>query len=142
MVSAVNPKRTLIAIGVSVFKAIMSAVTIFGVGVSVGWASLSYVVTAEILTTRPRDLTHALGPLPNIVVRSAVSFSVLIAEFPTPTTVQRSRLPLDPWFPGLSFPHGFVFLNVVGRRWRRLMTYSSRAFPSRISVSVFGGEGV
>lgn len=60
----------------SIRAAIVSMVTVFGVGFQTGWAPLSHVVTAEIPTQRLRDTTYALGSVFNIAIQLAVSFSV------------------------------------------------------------------
>ncbi|CAI6093680.1 unnamed protein product [Clonostachys chloroleuca] len=68
----------------SVKTGIVTMVTIFNVGFSLGWAPLSHVVAAEIPTTGLRDLTYALGSVFNIVIQWAVAFSVpylLSAEY-------------------------------------------------------------
>lgn len=57
-------------------KAIVSTVTIFGVGFALGWAPLSHVVAAEIPNSRLRDMTYALGSFFNILVQFAISFSI------------------------------------------------------------------
>lgn len=60
----------------SIKPAIVSMVTVFGVGFQLGWAPLSHVVAAEIPIQRLRDTTYALGSVSNITIQFAVSFSI------------------------------------------------------------------
>ncbi|KAF7552933.1 hypothetical protein G7Z17_g3987 [Cylindrodendrum hubeiense] len=55
---------------------IVAMTTIFNTGFCLGWAPLSHVVSAEIPTTRLRDLTYALGSSFNVVIQFTISFSI------------------------------------------------------------------
>lgn len=60
----------------SIKSGIVAMLTVFGAGFQLGWAPLSHVVAAEILTTRLRDQTYAVGSVFNIVIQFAISFSI------------------------------------------------------------------
>lgn len=57
-------------------RGIMSMITIFGVGFSIGWAPLTYVVATEIPALRLREHTLRLGFLINVIFNFAVNFSI------------------------------------------------------------------
>lgn len=50
-------------------RGIMSMITIFGVGFSIGWAPLTYVVATEIPALRLREHTLRLGFLVNVIFK-------------------------------------------------------------------------
>ncbi|KAH8714587.1 general substrate transporter [Ilyonectria robusta] len=60
----------------SIRKGIVSMTTIFNIGFCMGWAPLSHVVSAEIPTTRLRDLTYALASSFNVVIQFTISFTI------------------------------------------------------------------
>lgn len=55
---------------------IISMLGLMGVGFSLGWAPLTYVVTTELPALRLRDHTLRLGFVVNVVMNFAISFSV------------------------------------------------------------------
>lgn len=55
---------------------IISMLGLMGVGFSLGWAPLTYVVTTELPALRLRDHTLRLGFIVNVVMNFAISFSV------------------------------------------------------------------
>lgn len=57
-------------------QAITAMVSLFGIGFTLGWAPLSHVVTAEIPTTRLRDVTYATASIFNICIQFSISFSI------------------------------------------------------------------
>jgi MFS transporter, SP family, sugar:H+ symporter len=48
---------------------IVALLTIFGIGFSIGWAPLTYVVTTEIMSPRLRDITARFAFLVNVVTK-------------------------------------------------------------------------
>lgn len=50
-------------------KGIISCITVFGVGFSVGWAPVSHVLSAEIPSSRLRDMTYRTASAVNIFIQ-------------------------------------------------------------------------
>lgn len=67
--SVANPSREY-KIGITAMTVVLNAAYCFG------WAPLSHVITAEIPTTRLRDITYATGSVVNIAVAFSITFSL------------------------------------------------------------------
>ena len=46
---------------------IIAMLTVFGLGFASGWAPVSHILTAEILSTRQRDMTYRTASAVNIL---------------------------------------------------------------------------
>ena len=56
--------------------AITAMTTLFGAGFNFGFGPLSHVITAEVPTSRLRDMTYATASVFNIAISFAVTFSI------------------------------------------------------------------
>ncbi|RYP24461.1 hypothetical protein DL765_000481 [Monosporascus sp. GIB2] len=120
-----TPQTTAVGTG------IVAMLTVFGAGFQLGWAPLSRVVAAKMLTTRLRDATYVLGSVFNIAVQFAVSFSIpcLLREGSTPRRGSSSA-------PPPSAPSSSPFSaspSAVVRRWKR----STGLFVERVPIQQF-----